>query len=239
MKTDLITFQYHSDVLAQYPNIRGGVILGHGLHNGPTPEALGQAYQDEQQAVIAQIGETPLSEIETLAAWRSALRKFGVNPTKYRSAPEALLRRLTKKGDIPSINTLVDLGNLVSIRYGLPVAIFDTGALQGPITVHLADGSERFTPLFETEVQHPEAGEVVFSDETGLVVARRWCWRQSNESAAREETSQVVIVTEAQHTGGEGDIQAALEDLRVLVREYAGGEIVSGILSPENPAITG
>ena len=39
-----------------------------------------------------------------------------------RSAAEALLRRLTKQGSIPSINTLVDIGNLVSIRYALPVA---------------------------------------------------------------------------------------------------------------------
>ena len=30
-------------------------------------------------------------------------------------------------GDIPSINTLVDIGNLVSIRYVLPIAIVDTG----------------------------------------------------------------------------------------------------------------
>ena len=75
--------------------------------------------------MLARIGETPLSELPTLAAWRRAFRAFGVDPTAYRSAAEALLRRLTKQGSIPSINALVDIGNLVAIRYGLPVAMFD------------------------------------------------------------------------------------------------------------------
>ena len=51
------------------------------------------------------------------ASKHEAIRGFGVDPTQYRSAAEALLRRLSKSGEIPSINALVDLGNLVSIRY--------------------------------------------------------------------------------------------------------------------------
>src|SRR5690348_15120480 len=101
-------FQYHSDILARYPQIVGGVILARDVTNGPTPAPLLALYQAEQQQVLQRIGSAPLSQIETLAAWRRALRGFGVDPTQYRSASEALLRRLTKKGDIPSINLLVD-----------------------------------------------------------------------------------------------------------------------------------
>src|SRR5690242_6878115 len=174
----MTAFCYHPDIVARYPNIIGGVILAEGMNNGPTPETLLVAYQAEQQATLRRIGETPLSQIPALAAWRGAFRGFGLDPTQYRSAAEALLRRLTKKGDIPSINTLVDLGNLVSIRYALPVAIFDTRAVQGTITVRFASGLERFTVLGEAEAEHPEPGEVIFADERDLVVARRWCWRQ-------------------------------------------------------------
>ncbi len=120
------TFQYHADILARYPNVVGGVILAHGLTNGPTPERLLTAYQAEQRATLERLGDTPLSKLASLSAWRTAFRTFGVEPTQYRGAAEALLRRLTKKGDIPSINTLVDIGNLVSIRYALPVAVIDT-----------------------------------------------------------------------------------------------------------------
>lgn len=236
---ETLTFQYHQEIVEKFPDVCGGVILGRGLQNGPTPKPLLDAYLGEQQAVLSQIGETPLSELPNLAAWRGAFRRFGINPTKYRSAIEALLRRLTKKGDIPSINLLVDLGNLVSIRHHLPVAIFDLQALSGAITVHFAEGTERFTPLFETQVEHPEPGEVIFSDETGLVVARRWCWRQSDESAAKPDTRDVIITTESHHPGGEADVHAALDDLLELLGEYAGGELVSGVVGGVKPSFSG
>lgn len=230
-------FEYYPDVLSRYPDLVGGVILAKGLHNGPTPDPLMTAYTAEQKTTIARIGITPLSDIDSLAGWRRVFRTFGVDPTQYRSAAEALLRRLTKKGDIPSLNLLVDLGNLVSIRYVLPVAVFDTHALKGKITVHLADGSERFTPLGESAVEHPEPGEVVFSDETGLVVARRWCWRQSDESAARETTTDAILTVEAQHAGGRAVIEAALRDLLALLTTYSGGTFQSGILDRDHPAL--
>jgi DNA/RNA-binding domain of Phe-tRNA-synthetase-like protein len=233
-----LSFQYHTDILSTFPQVRAGVVLGQGLHNGSSPDDLQQAFIAEQKAVLAEIGDTPLSELPTLAAWRSAFRKFDVNPTKYRSAIEALLRRLTKKGDIPSINTLVDLGNLVSIRYRIPVAVFDTASLQSGITVHFADGSERFTPLFETQVEHPDVGEVIFSDDTKLVVARRWCWRQSDESAARPSTTDVIICTESQHEDAAVDIEGALQDLLHLLGQYAGGEYISGILDCNNAGLS-
>src|SRR5438270_13198800 len=135
-------FQYHPDILTRYPQIVGGAILAQNVTNGPTPTRLQELYQAEQQLVLHRLGSTPLSQIESLAAWRRAFRGFGVDPTQYRSAAEAILRRLTKKGDIPSINTLVDIGNLVSIRYALPVAVFDTQDLEGAVTVHFADGTE-------------------------------------------------------------------------------------------------
>ncbi len=231
----MTSFQYRADILGAYPNLSGGVIVAHGVRNGPTPPDLLAVYQAEQAAAIARIGATPLSELPSLAGWRAAFRSFGVDPTQYRSASEALLRRLTKKGDIPSINTLVDLGNLISIRYGLPVAIVDTRALALPVTVHFADGSEVFRNLNQDEVDHPAPGEVIFTDERKTVVARRWCWRQSDESGARDDTTDLVITCEAQHPGGAADVAAAVEQLSALLRQYAGGAVQAAVLGRDRP----
>jgi DNA/RNA-binding domain of Phe-tRNA-synthetase-like protein len=233
----MIVFQYHPAILARFPTVVGGVILAQNMTNGPTPASLQAKYLAEQQATLRRIGTTPLSQIPALAAWRGAFRGFDVDPTQYRSAAEALLRRLTKKGDIPGINLLVDLGNLVSIRYALPVAVFDTRVLQGCVTVHFADGSERYTTLGESEVDHPQPGEVVFSDESKLVIARRWCWRQSEQSAATAKTHSAIITVEAHHAAGHRDIEAALNDLLALLQEYTGGNFISAILDTEHPAL--
>ena len=234
----MTVFQYDTSILTRYPAVVGGVIIAQGMTNGPTPKDLQAAFLDEQQTTLQRIGNTPLSQIASLAAWRTALRGFGVEPTQYRSAAEALLRRLTKKGDIPCINLLVDLGNLVSIRYALPVAVFDTSSLNGAVTVHFADGSERYTTLGQDELEHPELGEVVFSDDTKLVIARRWCWRQSDQSAAQQETTQAIITVEAHHAEGKEDVDAALDDLLALLRTYAGGNFIARMLDATNPIIS-
>ena len=235
----MTTFRYDAAILERFPAVTGGVVLAVGARNGPTPEPLQTAYRDEQRATLARIGEAPLSQLPTLAAWRSAFRRFGVDPTQCRSAAEALLRRLTKKGAIPSINTLVDLGNLVSIRYALPVAVFDTRSLTGPLTVRFATGAERYTPLGQPNVtERPTAGEVVFADDTGLVFAERWCWRQSDQSAARMDTSAVVIAVEAQHERARDDVEAALTDLLALLERFAGGQVTSAILDAQHPSLS-
>ncbi|MBI5961231.1 MAG: hypothetical protein HY866_21010 [Chloroflexi bacterium] len=233
----MILFQYDSDLLEKYPAIRGGVILASGLHNGPTPPALAEAFVKEQQKVLQEIGETPLSDLPTLAAWRRAFSAFGVKPTQYRSAAEALLRRLTKQGDIPSLNLLVDLGNLVSIRYRLPVAVFDRRAISGAMTVCFAQGDERFTDLGNTEIEHPEPGEVIFVDDTKQVNARRWCWRQSDQSAARDDTTAALITIEGHHASAEADLRAGLDDLQTLLKTYVPGvTLKADLLSSTHPA---
>lgn len=224
-------FQYRPEIIARYPALAGGIIVASGVKNGQSPPELSALYLDEQRKVLAEMGDTPLSQIDSLAAWRSVFRSFGVDPTQIRSACEALLRRLTKQGDIPSINMLVDIGNLVSIRYAIPVAIVDRRSATGTIYVHFADGTERFTNLGTDEVLHPDIGEVIFSDEVGLAFARRWCWRQSDQSAAREDTTDIILTIEAHHTTARQDVESAIQDLMGLLRTYAGGEMYSTILT--------
>ncbi len=230
-------FRYDPPILEAFPAVQGGAIHLTGVSNGPSSPALAAAFADEQAAVRARIGETPLSELPSIAAWRRAFRTFGVDPTGYRSAAEALLRRLTKQGSIPGINTLVDIGNLVSIRYALPVAMFDLGAASGGTTVRFATGDEVFTDLGSGERQAPEPGEVIFVDEAGLVSARRWCWRQSAESASKPTTTEVLVTVEAQHDGGADDVAAALADLASLLRAHAApSTMASGVVNARTPS---
>jgi DNA/RNA-binding domain of Phe-tRNA-synthetase-like protein len=229
-------FRYDSAVLERFPGVVGGVIHATGVRNGPSPAALRDAFEAEQAAAIARIGDTPLSELPSIAAWRRTFRAFGVDPTGYRSAAEALLRRLTKQGSISSINALVDVGNLVAIRYALPVAIFDLRALTGAVTVRFARGDESFTDLGSGGRESPSEGEVVFVDEAGNVCARRWCWRQSAESAAGPETTDILVTVEGQHESAAADVAAARRDLEELIWTLdLARELFLGTVDAQNP----
>jgi DNA/RNA-binding domain of Phe-tRNA-synthetase-like protein len=102
----------------------------------------------------------------------------------------------------------------------MPVAVVDRAGIAGPISVRFADGTEAFTDLGADEVSHPYSGEVVFVDPANVACARRWCWRQSAQSATTETTVDAIFVVEAHHENADHDVGLALADLASLLRLY-------------------
>ena len=228
-------FSYQEMVIDRYPTIRAGVVHAVGLSNGASPAALGDEYRAQQTASHSGLGDTALSAVPSISAWRRAFSGFGVKPTQYRNAAEALLRRLIKHGDIPSISLLVDIANLVSIRYGLPVAAFDQARVTGSTMVRFADGDESFTDLGSARVVHPVPGEVIFADRAAVVSARRWCWRQSRQSATGPQTIEALFTVEGHHDNARSDTASAVEDLTGLLKRYQPeARLEAALLSPEN-----
>jgi DNA/RNA-binding domain of Phe-tRNA-synthetase-like protein len=213
-------FRYDPAVLERFPAVRAALVAVDGAHPGPAPPALSAVHTAAQEEVAARLRSQPIADIPLISGWRRAFRAFGTDPTQHRSAPESLLRRLDKGHGIPPINGLVDVGNVVSIRHALPVAVFDVTALDGAITVRLATGSEVFVGIGALEPTHPDAGEVVFVDGGGTVLARRWCWRQSSTAAVGAATTDALFVVEAHHSVGADDVAAAAAELEGLVRAH-------------------
>jgi DNA/RNA-binding domain of Phe-tRNA-synthetase-like protein len=229
-------FAYDDAVAERYPTIRAGVIHATGLANGPSPPELLEEYRAEQQAASEKLMASAIADLPSIAAWRRVFTGFGAKPTQHRNAAEALLRRLAKHGDIPTINILVDIGNLVSIHYAMPVAVFDRANIAGSTTVRFATGAELFTDLGSTDIVHPDPGEVIFVDSNNVVSARRWCWRQSAQSATSPTTVEALFVVEGHHDTAGRDVESALSDLTSLLAAHQPqGQTRSYVLSPTNP----
>jgi DNA/RNA-binding domain of Phe-tRNA-synthetase-like protein len=230
-------FAYADAVTQRYPTIRAGVVHATGLANGPSPPGLLDDYRAGQQAASERLEATAIAELPSIVAWRRVFSGFGAKPTQYRNAAEALLRRLAKHGDIPTLSTLVDLGNLVSIRHALPVAVFDLANIAGSITVRFATGEESFTDLGSADRVAPDPGEVIFVDRNNVVSARRWCWRQSAHSATNQATVEALMIVEGHHDTAGHDVQAALTDLTALLAAHQPhSQTRSYLLSPANPS---
>jgi DNA/RNA-binding domain of Phe-tRNA-synthetase-like protein len=231
-----VVFTYDDRIIDEFPTIRAAAVHATGLGNPPSSQRLLDAYRAEQAAVSARLGDGPIAELPSVAAWRRTFSRFGTKPTQYRNAAEALLRRLMKQGDIPSIGTLVDIGNLASIRYAMPVAVIDLAGIDGGITVRFADGHERFTDLGSTDPVPPDPGEVVFVDGSGAVAARRWCWRQSAQSGTGPTTTEALVVVEGHHEAAADEVEAAGADLlELLAAHQPDSSATVRLLSPEHP----
>jgi DNA/RNA-binding domain of Phe-tRNA-synthetase-like protein len=88
-----------------------------------------------------------LSEHPTVAALRRLFRQAGCDPTRYRPASEALLRRLLKGEELPAIHPLVDLNNCLSAELAVPVCVMDRGSLQPPFVWRAGRPGESYESL--------------------------------------------------------------------------------------------
>jgi DNA/RNA-binding domain of Phe-tRNA-synthetase-like protein len=202
-------FSHSPQVLTEFPQLSVTTLL---VSEITATADTAETQRPFLERAAARLQERPESEFPEIAAWRRAFSQMGLKPTQYRCASEALLRRFKKEGALPSIHPLVDLCNAVSIAYGIPIAVFDLDQVTGDLTVRHATGDEIYN-TFGGEIEHPEAGEVIFVDAAGNAHARRWTNRQSARSAIRPTTKHVLIVSEAMHGTGAQDVAALRADL--------------------------
>ena len=112
-------------------------------------QVVNTSYSDELWQEIHAFEETfrreltteSLKEIPSIAATRRIYKACGKDPSRYRPASEALIRRMLQGKELYQIDTLVDLINLASIAFGYSIGGFDADKFVGD-TLTLGIGRE-------------------------------------------------------------------------------------------------
>jgi DNA/RNA-binding domain of Phe-tRNA-synthetase-like protein len=172
-----------------------------------------------KQAKIETIAEHP-----RIKAWREAYKAFGAKPSEFRSSVEAMARRALRNEQLPSINALVDIGNIISLQHLMPVGGHSMDDLTENISLRLASGDEIFIPFGSTEMEHPQPGEVIFA-EGNTVLTRRWTWRQATHTLTLPETRSIEFNIDRLPPVDAEEVHAIANQLIGLVREFCGGRM--------------
>ena len=228
-----LTYSISPEIFTKYPGYARGVVLAFGVHNGPSPDELVQMLRDAEESVRAQVNIEAIAEHPRIQPWREAYKAFGAKPSEFRSSIEAMARRVLRNDLLPSINTLVDIGNIVSLQHLLPVGGHSMDELTQDITLRLATGGENFVPFGSTEIEHPLPGEVIFV-EGSTVLTRRWTWRQANYTLTLPETRTIEINIDRLPPVEMEEIHAIANQVMGLVEEFCGGRMRYEILSIDN-----
>ena len=94
----------------------------------------------------AYAGREP-AQIEGLQPARELYRRIGVDPTKLRPSSEALLRRILRGDSLPKINSLVDINNLCSLEFLLPIGLHDLDRLAGAVVLRRGAPGEGYEAI--------------------------------------------------------------------------------------------
>lgn len=118
-----------------------GACLEAEVRNSPYCEALWDEINAQGEHYRAELTTETLKDMSGIAATRRIYRAFGKDPSRYRPASEALIRRMLQGKSLYQIDTLVDLINLASIAFGYSIGGFDADKFVGD-TLTLGIGRE-------------------------------------------------------------------------------------------------
>lgn len=233
----MMTYTIESAVFEMFPDFRRGVVVATGIDNrGTNPETVRLLTE-----AVSGVSHVPSAlEQERIEVWNTAYLKFGADPNKYTPSIR-FLREQIRRGKPPRpINKVVDLFNIISLRWTAPCGGDDLESLGGgDLCLGFARGDETFAPLFKPlAIEHPTPGEVIYyTPQTRRVLCRRWTWRNSDFSKLTPETTTVAInVDMMMPPFRDMDLESALRDLVELVRNFCGGTVRTHVLEPTNPS---
>lgn len=229
-----IFYSIDPGVFLLFPLYMRGVVLAHDVHNGPSSQELVALLRSEEQELRHKITSDNLTEHPRIRNWREAFRTQGIKPSEFRPSIEAMARRVLRGDELPSINALVDIGNLVSLRHLIPAGGHALDGLTQDISLRLADGSEEFCAFGSQTSEHPEPGEIIFA-EGNVVLTRRWVWRQSNHTLTLPETRSIEFNIDALPPLERPDVESICEEVSGLVRQFCGGKTRFEILDRQHP----
>ena len=221
------------EIFRTFPEVRIGLAAFRDADNAGERPSLVELLRREQAEAVRRLGPSLLSEHPRVAPWREAYRAFGAKPKDHPSSIENLLRRVGKGQELRSVNPLVDLYNVVSLRHLLPVGGEDLAAVEGDVELRFAADDEPAVRLLgEPEARPPKPGEVIYADGAGAL-CRRWNWKEADRTKLTDRTTRGFLVIEALPPAGRAELDAALADLAALVAEHCGGTVRTGVLDRE------
>lgn len=163
-----------------------------------------------------------LKQMSGIAATRRVYKACGKDPSRYRPASEALIRRILQGKELYQIDTLVDLINLASIRFGYSIGGFDADKFVGDtLTLGVGRKDEPYEGIGRGVINIE--GLPVYRDEEGGVGTPTSDHERTKITLA---TTHMLVLING-YDGNEEQVMANARFIRQLVVDYCGSQDAS------------
>ena len=172
-------------------------------------EALGDKFRQE-------LTTESLKELTSIAATRSVYKACGKDPSRYRPASEALIRRMLQGKELYQRDTLVDLVNLASVAYGYSIGGFDADKFVGDtLTLGIGREGEPYEGIGRGMINIE--GLPVYRDAEGGVGTPT---SDNERTKMTLQTTHLVVLING-YDGREQRVCENAEYIQALLRKYA------------------
>ena len=162
-----------------------------------------------------------IKEMAAIEATRRVYRACGKDPSRYRPAAEALIRRVVQGKELYQIDTLVDLINLASMKYGYSIGGFDADKFVGDtLALGVGEPGEPYEGIGRGILNIE--GMPVDRDQKGGVGTPT----SDNERTKIDITTTHVLVLINGYDGNTETVSANADFVKSLLERYAGASDV-------------
>lgn len=183
--------------------------------NTPYCEGLWKEIHELGEHYKATLTTESLKEPSGIQATRRVYKACGKDPSRYRPASEQLIRRMLQGKELYQIDTLVDLINLASIRFGYSIGGFDADKFVGDtLTLGIGRAGEPYEGIGRGMLNIE--GLPVYRDAVGGVGTPT----SDNERTKITLDTRHLVVLINGYDGNEEQVRANAEFILDLVRRY-------------------
>ena len=211
----MLSISVSSEFSERVPQFRGA-FLEVTVQNSATSPEFWAEIEASCEKLQADFTTETIKSRSSIAATRAAYKACGKDPSRYRPASEQLSRRVLQGKGLYSVDTLVDLGNLVSIFSGYPTGLLDADKIVGEsveLGIGRADepyeGIGRGTPNIE--------GLPVYRDAVGAIASPT---SDSTRTMLSPTTSRLLFIING-YDGDEQLLQESIDLAQDLLQRYA------------------
>ncbi len=191
--------------------------------NTPYCAALWDEIHELEGRFRRELTTESLKDLPSIAATRRIYRACGKDPSRYRPASEALIRRMLQGKELYQIDTLVDLINLASIAYGYSIGGFDASKfVSDTLTLGIGREGEPYEGIGRGMLNI--AGLPVYRDAQGGVGTPT----SDNERTKITIDTRHLVVLVNGYDGNRERVEENARYIQALCRNYAqsdGGDV--------------
>jgi len=184
--------------------------------NSKRCDALWNEINASLNRYVSEYTTESIKEMPAIEATRTAYRRCGKDPSRYRPSGEALMRRVLKGKGLYQIDTAVDLINLASILYGYSIGGFDYDKISGStITLGIGKAGEPYTGIGRGELNIE--GLPVYRDSEGGIGTPT---SDNERTKLGMESSRILAIVNG-YDGNRKNVEQTARLIQRLLKDYA------------------
>ena len=197
-----------------------------------SPQMIKGRMQLFQESLYFELQEQPVTERTSIAEWRSIWKALGADPNRYRHSAESLLRRIGKQNYITPFHSAVDLNNFFSLRFEIPIGIYDVSKLEGDIEISVGDAETGYEGL---NGRYNTLQNILYSRDAQGAFGSPYV--DSSRTVVTENTTEALQIFYLRPSLSVEESLKLLKSSAEMFTQVSGGSFKTAILTFEQPSI--